>query len=151
MRRVIDELNNAFSFKHEQLRGWEHIIYNLLVQYYNSPSSSPLVEPICIFVEGKLRLGFKFTQFHDPRKWIPELWAQDIIGQSLQAENKLSSVFLLDLYKFYYDNCMNSLSQNFTRVSEFTFLYEDIPLFVPNGSLKAAEHRIEVLTARITE
>jgi len=129
------------SFPVENVVDFKHLIYNLLVDNYNHSSEETFVQPISVEVLGVTRYGFRFNEAMNPDKILPELYAQHIRKAQLQEENQ-NSVFIQDLYKFYLRACVELLSKYFIKQDKHTFFYDDIPLFVPGGSLKDAEARI---------
>jgi hypothetical protein len=75
------------SFPTEEVTDFKHLIYNLLVDYYNStlqnnPNNNPAIKitsPCCITdATGKLRQGFRFMEKNNPEKRIPELYVQHL-------------------------------------------------------------------------
>lgn len=90
---------------------------------------------------GVFRQGFKFCESENPDKKLPEMYAQHIRKANLQNENQ-NSVFIQDLYKYYLRSCVELLSKYFVKVDKYTFLYDEIPLFIPGGNLEEAEERI---------
>jgi len=129
------------SFPVENVVDFKHLIYNLLVDNYNHPKEATFVQPIAVEVLGVTRYGFKFNEAENPDKKLPELYAQHIRKADLHLENQ-NSIFIQDLYKFYLRACVELLSKYFVKQDKHTFFYDDIPLFVPGGSLKDAEARI---------
>jgi len=53
-----------------------------------------------------------------------------------------------DLYKYYLRAALDLLAKYFIKHDRFTFFYDGIPLFVPNGSLDEALARIKSISAR---
>jgi len=129
-------------FPVERVVDFKHLIYNLLCDNYNHPGQHTFVQRFSMEVlPGIVKHGFKFNEAENPEKRLPELYAQHIRKANLQLENQ-TSVFIQDLYKFYLRACVELLSKYFQKMDKFSFLYDDIPLFVPGSSLEEAEERI---------
>lgn len=134
------------KFPDDSLNDFKHIVYNLLVENHNDPSFT-LVKPIQIEVKGILRTGFQFSKDKNPEKIIPELYAKHIRKGDLREE-KAQSMFIQDLYKFYMRASVELMSKYFEKRDKLTYLDEEIPLFIPNGSFSDAEERIKKIVAR---
>lgn len=119
----------------------------MLVENYNDPTKQTFVLPVRFVEKGVLRTGFRFNTAENPEKKIPELYAMHIRKSQLEKEDS-ASVFVQDLYKFYYRASMELLSKYFEKRDKFTFLDEDVPLFVPEGSLEEAETRLKQIKTR---
>jgi len=128
-------------FPSDRVADFKHLIYNLLVENFNNPKNATFVQPFSMELDGVLRQGFKFTESENPDKRLPELYAQHIRKANLQHENQ-NSIFIQDLYKYYLRSCVELLSKYFQKVDKYTFLYDDIPLFIAGGNLDDAEDRI---------
>jgi len=137
------------SFPEEKVSDFKHVIYNLLVAYFNDPSNSQnhFVLPIQFKENGQIRTGFKFNEGMEPEKKLPELYAQHIRKAFLEKEDQ-ASIFIQDLYKFYLRASVELLSKYFEKRDKYTYLYEDIPLFTPGNSLEEAEERIRNMKTR---
>jgi len=135
------------AFPIEKVNDFKHVIYNLLVENHNSPHKSNFVQPCTIEESGVMRHGFCFNEAENPEKKLPELYAQHIRKARLDQED-ISSVFVHDLYKFYLRASVELLSKYFEKRDKYTYLYEDVPLFVPNGTLEQAEERIRNMKTR---
>jgi hypothetical protein len=135
------------SFPQESLQDFKHVLYNLLVEYHNNPSSSTFLQPCTMEEDGSIRHGFRFNSRQNPEKKLPELYAQHIRKARLDCEDQ-SSVFIQDLYKYYLRACVELLSKYFDKRDKYTYLYDDIPLFVPGESLEQAEERIKTMKTR---
>lgn len=130
------------KFVAESVVDFKHVIYNLLVDNFNSPLEHTFVQPITLEVApGVFKQGFQFNENENPDKRLPELYAQHIRKADLKLENQ-SSVFIQDLYKFYLRACVELLSKYFVKYDKYTFLYDDTILFVVGGSIEEAEKRI---------
>jgi len=130
------------KFVSESVVDFKHVIYNLLVDNYNSPCENNFVQPISLEVlPGVFKQGFKFNEKGNPEKRLPELYAQHIRKADLKLENQ-NSVFIQDLYKFYLRACLELLSKYFVKYEKYTFLYDDIVLFIAGGPIEEAEKRI---------
>jgi len=135
------------AFPIEKVNDFKHVIYNLLVENHNSPHKSNFVQPCTMEENGVIRHGFCFNEAENPEKKLPELYAQHIRKARLDQED-ISSVFVHDLYKFYLRASVELLSKYFEKRDKYTYLYEDVPLFVPNGTMEQAEERIRNMKTR---
>lgn len=142
------------KFPEDRVKDFKHVIYNLLVDYYNNPNGNTpnvgLVQPYeCEDETGNVRTGFFFDEKMLPEKRLPELYAWHIRKSRLQDQDQ-ECVLIQDLYKFYMRACVELLSKYFEKVDKYTFLDDDpdCPLFVPGGSLLAAEKRIRNMRTR---
>jgi len=135
------------AFPIEKVNDFKHVIYNLLVENHNNPHKSNFVQPCTLEESGVIRHGFCFNEAENPEKKLPELYAQHIRKARLDQED-ISSVFVHDLYKFYLRASVELLSKYFEKRDKYTYLYEDVPLFVPNGTLEQAEERIRNMRTR---
>ncbi len=66
---------------------------------------------------------------------------------SLEKEDQ-ESIFIQDLYKFYLRASVELLSKYFEKRDKYTYLYEDIALFIAGNSLEEAEERIRNMKTR---
>jgi len=141
-RQIMD------AFPIEKTVDFKHVIYNLLVENNNNPNKSNFVQP-CIAMEenGFIRDGFCFNEAENPEKKLPELYALHIRKARLEEED-INSVFVHDLYKFYLRASVELLSKYFEKRDKYTYLYEDVPLFLQNGTLEEAEERIRNMKTR---
>jgi len=137
----------ANSFPQESLQDFKHVLYNLLAEYHNNPSASTFLQPCTMEEDGVARQGFRFNSRQNPEKKLPELYAQHIRKARLDCEDQ-SSVFIQDLYKYYLRACVELLSKYFEKRDKYTYLYDDIPLFVPGETLDQAEERIKTMKTR---
>jgi len=135
------------SFPPESLQDFKHVLYNLLVEHYNNPSASTFLQPCALEEDGVVRHGFRFNSRQNPEKKLPELYAQHIRKARLDCEDQ-SSVFIQDLYKYYLRACVELLSKYFEKRDKYTYLYDDIPLFVAGETLEQAEERIKTMKTR---
>jgi len=135
------------SFPQDSLQDFKHVLYNLLVEQHNNPSASTFLQPCSMEEEGVIRHGFRFNSRQNPEKKLPELYAQHIRKARLDCEDQ-SSVFIQDLYKYYLRACVELLSKYFEKRDKYTYLYDDIPLFVPGETLDQAEERIKTMKTR---
>lgn len=135
------------AFPIEKVNDFKHVIYNLLVENHNNPHKSNFVQPCTLEENGVVRHGFCFNEAENPEKKLPELYAQHIRKARLDQED-ISSVFVHDLYKFYLRASVELLSKYFEKRDKYTYLYEDVPLFLPNGTLEQAEERIRNMKTR---
>jgi len=134
-------------FTAERVGDFKHLIYNLLVENYNHPDKETFVQPCTILENGEQREGFRFDENDNPEKKLPILYAKHVRKANLQSEDQ-GSIFIQDLYKFYLRASLELLSKYFEKQDRFTFLYDDIPLFVPGGALEEAEERITKMSTR---
>jgi hypothetical protein len=137
----------ATSFPPESLQDFKHVLYNLLAEHHNHPSASTFLQPCTMEEDGVIRHGFRFNSRQNPEKKLPELYAQHIRKARLDCEDQ-SSVFIQDLYKYYLRACVELLSKYFEKRDKYTYLYDDIPLFVPGETLEQAEERIKTMKTR---
>jgi len=135
------------SFPFEQIVDFKHLIYNLLVENFNDAKKCTFCQPVTVIENGVARDGFRFNESENPDKKLPELYAQHIRKADLQRENQ-SSVFIQDLYKFYLRACVELLSKYFEKKDKYTYLYDDIQLFIVGGSLSEAESRMSKMGTR---
>jgi len=135
------------KFPADKVSDFKHVIYNLLVDNHNDPSSTPFVEPVTIVLDGETRTGFRFPDAYNPEKKLPELYAQHIRRARLDLENQ-DSIFIQDLYKFYLRACLELLAKYFEKCDKYTFLDDGVPLFVAGTSLKEAETRMKTMRTR---
>jgi len=135
------------KFPLDKVSDFKHVIYNLLVDHHNDPSSTPFVEPVSIMLEGEMRTGFRFPDMYNPDKKLPELYAQHIRRARLDLENQ-DSIFIQDLYKFYLRACLELLAKYFEKCDKYTFLDDGVPLFVAGTSLKESETRMKTMRTR---
>jgi len=134
-------------FPPEKLNDFKHVLYNMLVDNYNSPKKPSFVQQVTINEKGMPRHGFRFSERDHPEKQLAELYAKHIRKARLDLENQ-ASVFIQDLYKFYLRACVELLSKYFEKRDKYTYLYEETALFVPGGSLLEAEQRIKTMKTR---
>jgi len=135
------------KFPMDKVSDFKHVIYNLLVDHFNDPSSTPYVEPVTIVLDGEVRTGFRFPDAYNPDKKLPELYAQHIRRARLDLENQ-DSIFIQDLYKFYLRACLELLAKYFEKCDKYTFLDDGVPLFIAGTSVKDAEMRMKTMRTR---
>jgi len=135
------------KFPLDKVSDFKHVIYNLLVDHFNDPASTPFVEPVTLVLDGEVRTGFRFPDAFNPEKKLPELYAQHIRRARLDSENQ-ESIFIQDLYKFYLRACLELLAKYFEKCDKYTFLDDGVPLFVAGTSLKEAEVRMKTMRTR---
>jgi len=137
------------KFPEDKVSDFKHVIYNLLVDGYNSGNPKNfLVFPCKLEVAGRSKHGFQFNNDMDPDKRIPELYGLHIHQSHLEQENQ-NSPFIQDLYKFYLRAGVELLGKYFEKIGKYTFLYDDeLPLFESGGSLRDAEQRIKKMRTR---
>jgi len=140
-------------FAPEKVENFKHVIYNLLVDSYNSKNPEQcLVSSCTISIDGVERTGFQFNEKLDPEKKLPELYAFHIRHSRLDLENQ-DSIFIQDLYKFYLRYALELLGKYFEKapisIGKWVFLCQsESPLFVPGSSLREAEERIKKMKTR---
>jgi len=140
-------LKRMDCFPPDSVQDFKHVLYNLLADNFNDPSHNTFVQPITIKENGEVRSGFRFNPSEDPDKRIPELYAQHIKKARLDWEDT-SSVFIQDLYRYYMRACVELMSKYFEKRDKYTYLYDDVMLFVPSESLEEAETRIKAMKSR---
>eukprot|EP01118_Nematostelium_gracile_P003620 TRINITY_DN1418_c0_g1_i1.p1 TRINITY_DN1418_c0_g1~~TRINITY_DN1418_c0_g1_i1.p1 ORF type:complete len:243 (+),score=45.61 TRINITY_DN1418_c0_g1_i1:68-730(+) len=142
-------------FPPEKVDNFKHVIYNLLVEHYNSKfPDSCLVAPCVIMIDNQRINGFQFLKSQNPDKKIPELYAIHARNARLDLQSP-DSVFIQDCYKFYLRSALELLGKYFTKSpilpesARYAYIYDDdCPLFIPGGSLKDAEERITKMKTR---
>lgn len=132
------------SFASDLVVDFKHLIYNLLVDNYNNSQNNFCIPISVEIMPGVFKQGFQFNAEQQADKRLAEFYAQHIRKANLQLENQ-DSVFIQDLYKFYLRACVELLSKYFIKQDKYTYLYDDIPLFVAGGNLEDAEFRISKL------
>jgi len=135
------------AFPNLILNDFKHIVYNLLTENFNNPKQMNLAVPYFVQENGVSRTGFRFNPESNPDKAIPELYAKHIRKSDLTQEN-YDSIFTQDLYKFYFRASMELMSKYFEKKDKYTYLDEEVQLFIPGGSLEEAEVRIKLIKAR---
>lgn len=135
------------SFPPEQVPDWKHAIYNFLVENHNSADKNTLVIPCIIEESGHVRHGFILNPELDPKRRIAELYALHVRKAPLNIQ-KEASAFAEDIYRYYLRAAFQLMSKYFQKLGAWSYLYEDIPLFVPNETLDEAEERIRLLETK---
>jgi len=129
-------------FAPAQVTDWKHVLYNLLVEHYNAANQeSTLVSPVEVVSNGILRHGFSFNPNMQPRKRIAELYARHVRKETLEFQDQKSN-FTEDLYKYYLRCAYQLMCKYFMKVGPFTYVYEDVPLFIAGEPLAEAEDRL---------
>jgi len=133
---------------------WKHVLYNLLVDSHNNPdnntafcrtfTSRKLDEATGAVIERK---GFSFNVKENPFKKLAELWALYLKKKDLRTST-LPEVFMADLYKSYTRSCLDLTATYFEKENKWTFLYYEVPLFVPNESPQTAIARLRNLSSK---
>jgi len=138
-----------YPFPSSSINDFKHVLYNLLVEDYNNPMISCLLQPFSVVDQstGKRNHGFKFNSMENPEKKLPELYALYVKKARLDWEDR-SSVFIQDLYRFYLRAVVELMSKYWKKVDKFTFTYDEVPLFIPNECLKDAEERLKSMKSR---
>jgi hypothetical protein len=135
------------KFPNYQVVDFKHVLYNMLVDHFNNPSTPSLIVPVRVEEKGTIRTGFRFNPEQQPEKKLPELYAKFVRKVDLQKEN-LHTIVAQDIYKFYFRSTMELLTKYFEKRDKFTFLDEDVPLFVPHGTLDEADLRLRNIKVR---
>jgi len=147
--------NNDPSFRRmdifppSSINDFKHVLYNLLVENHNNPLTCSFLQPFSCVDEktGKSKDGFRFNSMENPDKKLPELYAHHIKKARLDWEDS-SSVFIQDLYRYYMRACVELMSKYFEKKDKYSYLYDEVPLFVPNESLEEAETRLKGMKSR---
>jgi len=130
------------QFSAAQVSDWKHVLYNLLVESHNSDNNSGcLVCPVEVLHVGQKRQGFSFNPNLQPRKKIAELYAHHVRKETLEQQDPKSN-FTEDLYKYYLRCAYQLMCKYFMKVGPFTYIYEEVPLFIAGESLADAEDRL---------
>jgi hypothetical protein len=130
------------------INDFKHVLYNLLVENHNNPLTCSFLQPFSVTDKsGKTKHGFRFPSIGNPEKKLAELYAQHIRKARLEWA-PVSNVFVEDLYRFYFRAVLELISKYFEKVDHLTYLYDQVPLFVPNESLKDAEARLNSMNSR---
>jgi len=130
------------SFSQAQVSDWKHVLYNLLVESHNSEDgTATLVSPVEVMHCGQRRQGFSFNPNMQPRKRIAELYAHHVRKETLSEQDPKSN-FTEDLYKYYLRCAYQLMCKYFMKVGPFTYVYEEVPLFIAGESLADAEDRL---------
>lgn len=135
------------KFPDEEVHDFKHVLYNCLVDNYNSPNKATFVQIFSVKQNGVVRHGFKFNEKENPEKRLAELYALHLRKARLDVQDQ-NSVFIQDLYKFYLRSCVELLTKYFEKRSKWTYLYDDVELFVPDGTLAEAADRIKSMKSR---
>lgn len=135
------------KFPPDKVTDFKHVIYNLLVDNHNQLGESSFIRPCIIEENGVMRTGFCFNEGTNPEKKLPELYAKHIRKCRLDLEDD-SSILIQDLYKYYMRACVELLSKYFEKLDKYTYLDDDVQLFIANGSLEDAEKRIKNMPTR---
>jgi len=139
--------NHMEWFPAEKVNDFKHLLYNLLADNYNNPEVNTLVQPFTVVEAGETRTGFRFNPLDNPERKLPELYAQHIKKARLDLEDQ-KSVFIQDIYKFYMRACVELMSKYFHKRDKYTYLYDDVMLFQPGGTLEQAEKRLSAMKSR---
>jgi len=126
---------------------WKYVLYNLLVEHYNSDDKNTLAVPCEVTKSGKSLKGFSLNQAHDPKKRLAELYSLYVRKEDLASED-YSSPFIQDLYKYYLRCALQLMNKFFIKAGPWTYLYDEVILFVPEEDLNAAEMRLRFLEGK---
>jgi len=88
-----------------------------------------------------------FNPKENPEKKLPELYSLHIRKARLDIQDQ-SSVLIQDLYKFYLRAAVELLGKYFLKRGKYTYLYDDVHLFIPGDSLKHTEERLRAMKTR---
>lgn len=138
------------KFSPEKVVDFKHVVYNLLVDYFNDPINGSFAQPLQVEEKGVKRHGFCFNPELHPEKRIPELYSEYIRKDRLDLQDS-RCVCIQDLYKFYFRAAMELLGKYFTKHGKYAFLYKEVPLFVSEGSLEDASARIKQIKPKKSE
>jgi len=126
---------------------WKYVLYNLLVENYNSEDKNTLVMPCEVNVKGKMMKGFSLNQALDPKKRLAELYSLYVRKEDLASED-YSSPFIQDLYKYYLRCALQLMNKFFIKAGPWTYLYDEIILFIADEDLATAEMRLRFLEGK---
>jgi len=135
------------SFPSDQVSDWKHVLYNLLVESHNNPEKKNLLQPCSMVYNGRRRDGFSVNSTLHPKKKLAELYAYHVRKANL-CELDPESNLVIDLYKYYLRSAYQLMTKYFQKVGSWVYLYEDVPLFVPNSSLAESKERLRLLETR---
>jgi len=134
-------------FPAQRVVHWKYVLYNLLVENYNSDDKNTLVMPCEVTVKGKIVKGFSLNQALDPKKRLAELYSLYVRKEDLASED-YSSPFIQDLYKYYLRCALQLMNKFFIKAGPWTYLYDEIILFVVEEDLASAEMRLRFLEGK---
>jgi len=124
------------------------VLYNLLVESHNNPLTCSFLQCYSTVDDtGKRKDGFRFNSMENPDKKLPELYAHHIKKARLDWEDS-SSVFIQDLYRYYMRACVELMSKYFEKKDKYTYIYDEVALFLPNETLEDAENRLKGMKSR---
>jgi len=126
---------------------WKYVLYNLLVENYNSKDRNTLVIPCEVTVKGKLVKGFSLNQALDPKKRLAELYSLYVRKEDLASED-YSNPFIQDLYKYYLRCALQLMNKFFIKAGPWTYLYDEVILFIAEENLASAEMRLRFLEGK---
>jgi len=126
---------------------WKYVLYNLLVEHYNSEDKNTLAVPCEVSKNGKTLKGFSLNQALDPKKRLAELYSLYVRKEDLASED-YSSPFIQDLYKYYLRCALQLMNKFFIKAGPWTYLYDEVILFVAEEDLNAAEMRLRFLEGK---
>jgi len=126
---------------------WKYVLYNLLIEHYNSDDKNTLAVPCEVSKNGKTLKGFSLNQALDPKKRLAELYSLYVRKEDLASED-YSSPFIQDLYKYYLRCALQLMNKFFIKAGPWTYLYDEVILFVPEEDLNAAEMRLRFLEGK---
>jgi len=142
MEPVARSPHRMKAFSAAQVSDWKHVLYNLLVESHNNDNNTGcLVSPVEVLHAGQKRQGFSFNPNLQPRKKIAELYAHHVRKETLEQQDPKSN-FTEDLYKYYLRCAYQLMCKYFMKVGPFTYVYEEVPLFIAGESLADAEDRL---------
>eukprot|EP01119_Soliformovum_irregulare_P001888 TRINITY_DN11731_c0_g1_i1.p1 TRINITY_DN11731_c0_g1~~TRINITY_DN11731_c0_g1_i1.p1 ORF type:complete len:273 (+),score=36.13 TRINITY_DN11731_c0_g1_i1:89-820(+) len=139
--RVMDYLSIT------ETRGWKRVLYNLLVENHNSQDKKTLLNPCNVVMQGITRGGFYFNASLNPEQRLPELYSVHVKHIDLtKLDSKNPS--LEGYYKKYWRAALQFISKYFGKACEWTYVYGDVPLFIPNEDVADAEKRLKLIKSR---
>lgn len=139
--------NRMEPFPDHRVVHWKYVLYNLLVENYNSDDKNTLAVPCEVSKNGKSLQGFTLNQALDPKKRLAELYSLYVRKEDITTED-YSSPFVQDLYKYYLRCALQLMTKFFVKAGPWTYLYDDVTLFIPDEDLNSAEMRLRFLEGK---
>lgn len=62
--------------------------------------------------------------------------------------NLVISCHVDEIFRFYLRACIELMSKYFEKKDNYIYLYDEVPLFVPNENLEEAEARLRTMKSR---
>jgi len=85
------------KFPDESVVDFKRLIYNLLVENYNNPSTSIFIKPVSVEVFGVIRYGFKFNEKEDPEKKNFQNYMQNILEKQI-FRKRIKKAYLFKIF-----------------------------------------------------